>query len=283
LHTMGVNSGYTQRDVQEMARVLTGFGINQSPNTPHLKPELQRQYFRHGLFEFNPARHDYGDKQVLGTTLHGAGVAELDQALNLLCRQPATAKFVSRKLAMYFVSDQPSDALINTMAQRFLQTDGNIAETMRTLFESREFANSLGSKFKDPVHYAISSVRLAYDGATLQNATPLLNWINSMGEQLNAHQTPDGYPLTENAWASPGQMVGRFDIAKAIANGTPALFKNELQNVQEKPVAPALASSNFVKNWAKTMSPATQQALAQAKSNQEWGAYFLASPEMMHR
>ena len=120
---------------------------------------------------------------------------ELDEVLVLLSRQPATANFVSQKLASFFVSDTPPKDLTDKMAQRFLQTDGDIAATLRVMFNSQEFIASLGKKFKDPLHYMLASVRLAYDGNTIVNTGPMLNWLNMMGQQLNGRQTPDGYAL----------------------------------------------------------------------------------------
>lgn len=286
LHTMGVGSGYTQHDVQELARVLTGVGINLKGNAPRLRPEFQKAYVRKGLFEFNPQRHDFGDKKILGQTIRGRGLAELEEVLGLLCRQPATARFVSHKLAMYFVSDTPSPALVESMAKRFLQTDGDIPSVLRTMFDAPEFVASLGGKFKDPMHYVVSSVRLAYDGVNLVNTDPMLKWLNSMGELPNAHQTPDGYSMMESAWASPAQMTMRFDIAKAIASGSPALFRVENQDLkirQQDLPRPNLASSDFVKKWSGNFSPMTQEALKQASTPQEWNTLFLAAPEMMRR
>lgn len=286
LHTMGVGSGYTQRDVQELARVLTGVGVNLSKDTPRLRPEFQRAYVRKGLFEFNPQRHDFGDKQILGKTINGRGLSEIEEVLSLLSREPATARFISHKLAVYFVSDTPSPALVENMAQQFLHTDGDIPSVLRTMFEAPEFVASLGSKFKDPVHYVVSSVRLAYDGVTLMNTAPMLNWLNTMGEQPNGRQTPDGYSMMESAWASPGQMTTRFDIAKAMASGSAGLFKAENQETNVRPQdvpRPSLANSDYVKNWLKSFSVSTQQALKQAGTPQEWNAFFLATPEMMRR
>ncbi len=316
LHTMGVNGGYSQKDVQELARVLTGVGVNMSKDTPKMKPELEKLYVKKGMFEFQPQRHDFGDKLILGQTFKGRGLAELDDVLLMLSRQPATARYVSQKLAVYFVSDTPSKDLVEKMAQRFLQTDGDIPATLRTMFDSPEFIASIGKKFKDPMHYMLSSVRLAYDGNTIVNTGPMLNWLNMMGEQLNGRQTPDGYALDESAWASSGQMTVRFDIARSLANGNPGLFKVDVptppaqekstqsgmqtpsmmppppvsapqpalpQIAQQKPPPPALAISSYVKNWSKQFSPATQTALGQANTPQEWNTLFLASPEMMHR
>jgi len=281
LHTMGVGSGYTQKDVQELARVLTGLGVNLSYDSPRIKSELGRLYIRRGLFEFNPQKHDFGEKIILGTPVQGRGLNEIEEVITLLSRQPATARFISKKLAVYFVSDTPSDALVQKMASSFLQSDGNIPLVLRTMFDSPEFIASLGKKFKDPLHYVISSVRLAYDGTTIVNTVPMLNWLNTMGQPFNGHQTPDGYSMTESAWASPGQMSTRFDIARAIAYGTPALFKSEKQVNTDKPPAPSLATSMYAKNLSKQFSDETQQILQQAKNPGEWNVFFLSSPEMM--
>jgi uncharacterized protein (DUF1800 family) len=214
LHTMGVGSGYSQGGVQELARILTGAGVNQSAAEPKLKPELQRQYVHSGLFEFNPNRHDYGDKLFLGRNIKGRGLAEIDEALDMISRAPATAHFISRQLAVYFVSDNPSPQLVDRMAATFRQTDGDIAAVLKAMFTSPEFKDSLGTQFKDPMHYAISAVRLAYDDKVILNVGPVLGWLGRMAEPLYGHDTPDGFPLIEAAWSAPGQMATRFEIAR---------------------------------------------------------------------
>jgi uncharacterized protein (DUF1800 family) len=261
-------------------------GVNLGPVSnppPKLKPELQGQYVRLGIFEFNPNRHDYGTKQFLGQPMKARGLAEVDEAIARLCRQPATAHFVSQRLALYFVGDAPPQALVERMAQTFLRSDGDIAATLSTLFASNEFTASLGTKFKDPVHYAVSAVRLAYDDQTVMNAAPLMNWINRMGESLYGRQTPDGYPLTQSAWASPGQMSTRFEIAKGIGSGNAGLFKTEGPQAVERPAFPQLANAVYYDYRRRALSATTRAALQQATSPQEWNGYFLSSPEMMHR
>ncbi len=283
LHTLGVTAGYTQRDVQELARILTGVGINLGNNTPNVKKEWKSQYVREGLWEFNPMRHDFGDKVLLGQVIKGRGYEEIDQAIDLLCRQPATAQFVSTKLARYFVADEPPATLVARMSLTFRQTDGNIGEVLRTLFSSPEFAESLGRKFKDPMHYVVSAVRLAYDDKPILNAAPMLNWLNRMGQPLYGRQTPDGYAMVESAWASPGQMTTRFEIAKAIGSGSAGLFKTDGPQPTEKPAFPQLANALYYQHTKQVLSPATLGALDQAGSPQEWNTFLLASPEMMNR
>ncbi len=283
LHTLGVNGGYSQTDVQELARILTGVGVNLGTATPNIRKDLQSQYLRQGLFEFNPNRHDYGNKKFLDKTVHGSGLAELDEALDRLSRHPSTAHFISRKLATYFVSDAPPDTLIEQMSNIFLQTDGNISSVLSTMFASPEFTHSLAHKFKDPLHYVVSSVRLAYDDKPILNAGPILNWLNRMGEPLYGKQTPDGYPMLQSAWASPGQMNTRFEIAKAIGSGSAGLFKPDGPVAQEQAAFPQLSNALFYQSLQKTLSPATRQVLDQANSPQEWNTFLLASPEMMNR
>ena len=283
LHTLGVNGGYSQKDVQELARILTGVGVNLGTETPKVKPALQAQYVRRGLFEFNPNRHDYGDKQFLGQAVKGRGLAELDEALDRLSRSPATARFISGKLAQYFVGDTPPEALVAGMAQTFQRTDGDIAAVLQTLFASKEFSQSLGRKFKDPMHYVVSAVRLSYDDKPILNAGPMLNWLSRMGQPLYGRQTPDGYPLADSAWASPGQMTTRFEIARTIGSGSAGLFRTDGPQPQEKPAFPQLASALYFQSIEPALSPATRLALGQAATPQEWNTFFLSSPEMMHR
>lgn len=286
LHTMGVGSGYSQTDVQELARVLTGLGIRVKADNPRLNQAQLAGYQRFGLTEFHPRRHDFGEKKLLGTTIKGQGLSEIDQVLDLLMRQPATAKFISQKLAQFFVSDAPSDALVQSMAEQFLQSKGDIPRVLRTMFESSEFVASLGKKFKDPMHYVISSVRLAYEDKMIVNTGPILSWINSLGQQANGHQTPDGYSMKEMAWASPAQMTARFDVARLIARGAPNLFKAEMEETtaQHREAArPALAQNVYVKELSQQFSQSSRDALSQSGSAPEWNAFFLSTPEMMRR
>jgi uncharacterized protein (DUF1800 family) len=286
LHTMGVGSGYSQNDVQELARILTGVGVNQSPANapaPKLKPELQSQYVRDGLFEFNPNRHDYGDKVFLGRTIKGRGLAEVDEALDMISRAPATAHFISRQLAVYFVSDNPSAQLVDKMAATFRQTDGDIAAVLKTMFAAPELKTSLGIQFKDPMHYVLSAIRLAYDDKVVLNTAPIQGWLGRLAEPLYGHETPDGYPLAEAAWNGPGQMATRFEIARAIGSGSAGLFKSDAPQAVEQPAFPQPANALYFTSLRPLLNASTRQALDQAISPQDWNTLFLASPEFMRR
>ena len=259
LHTLGVNGGYTQRDVQELARVLTGFSVNLVNAERRIRPVMLPYYRREGLFEFIPGRHDFGDKELLGHTIRGRGPAELDEALELLARHPSTARFVSRKLAMHFVADEPPPALVERMAQAFLASDGDIAAVLREMFASSEFRASLGGKFKDPLHYVVSALRLALDERPLAETAPVIGALALLGEPLYARATPDGCPLTRTDWSSPGQLATRFDVARAMAERVP--YKLAIEG----------------------LGAATRETLGKAASVQEWNMLLLASPEFMQR
>jgi uncharacterized protein (DUF1800 family) len=283
LHTLGVDGGYSQRDVQELARVLTGLGVNLSGTEPQLKPGQSALYVRQGLFEFNPARHDFGDKMFLGQTVKGRGLAEVDEVLDRLAAHPATARFVSRKMAQYLLADTPPEAVVKRMAQIFQSSGGDIAATLRTLFETPEFARSLGGKFKDPLHYVVSAVRLAYGDKPILNAAPMSAWAGRLGEAFCGRQTPDGYPMNEAAWTSPAQMAARFEIARAIGGGSAGLFKLDGPQPEERPAFPQLANALYFEAIQKTLGPATRHALDQAVSPQEWNLFLLSAPEFMYR
>ena len=283
LHTMGVGSGYTQKDVQELARILTGIGIDLKPDPPRLKPQWQPLYLRAGLFEFNPTRHDFGAKTFLGHSIPGSGFGEVEQALDLIATSPATARHVSAEIATYFIGDAPPAVLVDRMATCFHRSDGDIASVLRTLFKSPEFKASLGRSFKDPVHYAVSALRLAYGDRVILNTDPLSNWLQRMGEGLFAHETPDGYAMTSSAWSGPGQMETRFEIARSIGSGAGGLFKPRDGAIPEQPAFPQIQNALFFQSLQPQLSASTMQVLAQAASPQEWNTLYLSSPEFMHR
>ena len=316
LHTLGVSGGpsgsnYTQQDVQELARVLTGVGLNNGAINGRAAPPPARGFagrgfgrglgargfgvqpqrataIRDGLFEFNPNRHDFGTKKVLDETIQGSGFDEVEKAVTLLCRQPSTARFISTKLATYFVADTPPKRLVDAMSSTFEHTDGDIAAVLKTMFTSPDFMSALNrpqaeaGKFKDPVQFVVSSLRLAYDGKHITNYKPVVNWLQQLDEPPYGRVTPDGYPLGESAWTSSGQMVKRFEIARAIGSGNARLFDGD----DGKPVRagfPMLTSRLFYDAIEPTLSPKTRAALDQTTSQQEWNTVLLASPDWMER
>jgi uncharacterized protein (DUF1800 family) len=293
LHTLGVSGGpsgsrYSQADVQEVARVLTGVGIA-AANPPTLPRALQPFHVRRGLFEFNPARHDFGGKVVLGSRIEGHGLPEVGQMVTLLCRHPATARFVSGKIASYFIADDPPPAVVEAMITTFRRTDGNIAAVLKTMFMSPVLATPLADvearagKFKDPMQFIVSSLRLAYDGTLITNYRPVFGWLNQLGQPLYGRLTPDGFALVERAWASPGQLITRFEIAGAIGSGRARLV--EPADETRRPVPPRRPTLNnglFHEAIEPSLGARTRAALARA-SEEEWNMVLLASPEWMQR
>jgi uncharacterized protein (DUF1800 family) len=282
LHTLGVDGGYSQHDVQELTRVLTGVGISIAP-VPELKPELQPLYRREGVFEFNPARHDFGSKILLGQSIAGSGFGEVEQAVTLLVRQPACARFISRRLAMYFVADDPPPKLIERMTRTFQKTDGDIATVLGVMFASREFTASLGQKFKDPMHYVVSAVRLAYDGRPIVNSEPLVRWLELLGEPVYGRPTPDGYPLTQDGWASSGQMVRRLEVAHLFSADDAGLFHSNDNGAASVSGFPRLVSRVYFDDVEPYLSARTATTLEHSSSQQEWNAILLGSPEFNYR
>ncbi len=281
LHTMGVGSGYSQGDVQELARIFTGLGLDPRPPEQKLKLQQEGMLMPSGLVMLTPARHDFGDKMFLGVAIKGSGEAEIEQALDLLARNPATARHISQKLATYFMGDAPPDALVRQMSDVFLRTDGDIAAVLSVLFHAPAFVSSK-VPFKDPVHYVLSAVRLAYDQRVILNTNPIQGWANRMGEGWFNKDTPDGYSLTASAWTGPGQMSMRFEIARQIGSGGAGLFKPDVSGAVDQPGFPQIQSALFYNRLNATLSPATRSALSQAVSPQEWNALYLSSPEFMY-
>ncbi|MDQ1923015.1 DUF1800 domain-containing protein [Massilia pseudoviolaceinigra] len=208
LHTLGVDGGYTQRDVTELARMFTGWTFNQRA----LIGEDQ-------LFRFDPRRHDQGAKTWLGRAVPAQGQAEGEMALDVLAVHPATARHLSYKLAQYFVQDEPPPALVERMARTWQASDGDIRAVLRVLFASDEFMApaSVGAKFKTPYQYVVSAARAS--AAPLGDIGPLLGTMSQLGMPLYGCQTPDGYKNTEAAWMNPHALTRRIVFATALGAG----------------------------------------------------------------
>jgi uncharacterized protein (DUF1800 family) len=205
LHTLGVDGGYTQKDVTELAKVLTGWTIE--------KPQLG------GGFKFNDRTHEPGPKYVLGRKIGEHGEKEGEEMLDVLAHHPSTAKFISRKLAMGFVSDNPPQALVDRMAETFLKKDGDIREVLRTMFHSPEFwaADAYRAKMKTPFEFVASAARSS--GADIQNALPLVGTLNRMGMPLYAMQPPTGYSMKAEAWVNSSALLNRMNFALQLTSG----------------------------------------------------------------
>jgi uncharacterized protein (DUF1800 family) len=205
LHTLGVDGGYTQKDVQEVARCFTGWTIDR-PN-------------QGGGFVFRPWMHDDGAKTVLGVTIPaGGGLNDGLRVIEILSRHPSTARFISKKLCQRFVSDEPSPQLVERIAQVFLKTDGDIREVIHAILISSEFNSpaAFRAKVKSPLELAASAIR-ALDGDT-NGAPGLHEWIRRMGEPLYQFTFPTGYGETSEKWVNTGVFFNRINYAVALAN-----------------------------------------------------------------
>ena len=206
LHTMGVDGGYSQKDVTEVARAFTGWTIDQPRQS--------------GAFIFRPAMHDRGEKVVLGQRIpSNRGVQDGQQVLDILAQHPSTARFIATKLVRRFVSDNPPQSLVDKVAATYTKTDGDIREMLRTIFYSDEFMSpdAFGKKMKTPFEYAVSAIR-ALGGETAGNPQ-IAKAIGEMGQPLYQYQPPTGFPDRADQWMSDGTLVARLNFAVTLASG----------------------------------------------------------------
>lgn len=230
LHTLGVDGGYTQADVTQAARVLTGWTlapmgedgygaamkkIIENVGVENLK---KRGFVQDGDFLFVPNRHDNEEKTVLGKRFPaGGGYEEGAELLNMLAHHPSTAKFIAKKIATRFVNDNPPQRLIDEMAKTFTKTDGDIREVMITMATAPEFWNkdALRQKTKSPFELAISAVRSL--DAEITQPYQLFNWINRMGQKMYYYQAPTGFPDRGQYWINTGALLNRMNFGLAIS------------------------------------------------------------------
>jgi uncharacterized protein (DUF1800 family) len=203
LHTVGVNGGYTQADVTQVARVLTGWTVD--------RPQFG------GDFQFNENRHEPGIKKVMGAKIKEHGELEGRELLHMLAMRPATAEFISRQLAIRFVSDDPPQPLVDRMAKSYLASNGDIPSVLKTLFRSPEFwaTSDSSAKVKTPLEYVVSAVRAS--DANVTNYEPLVNALKQMGMPLYGCVPPVGYKWDEADWVSTGALVDRMNFALSLA------------------------------------------------------------------
>jgi uncharacterized protein (DUF1800 family) len=243
LHTMGVNSGYTQSDVQSLARILTGWTIS-------AKSESGSQFVNR--------LHDKSDQTLLGRTFSNQGEEQAISALKFLANQPQTARRISLRLAQWFVSDHPSDRLVESMANTYMQTHGNIYQVMKTLIESDDAWDKSNQLIKTPLDYVCSVLTVAGGAKDLKDYTNALNFLSNSGQPMNAWQTPDGYSTLADQWMSAEALSRRADFAFLIGSkvedpervlswvskNSRTIISNEKPNVQS---SFALASPDFMR------------------------------------
>jgi uncharacterized protein (DUF1800 family) len=291
LHTLGVDGGYTQKDVTELARMLTGWTFD------------PRDTQSDETFRFDARRHDWNEKTWLGNHVAPRGQAEGDWALDVLASSPVTAHHISYELAQYFVSDNPPEALVKRMSERFIQTGGDLRAVMYVLLKSHEFqVDALAEpKFKTPFEYVVSTLRAS--GLEVNNPRPLQGVLNQLGEPLYGCQTPDGYKNTEVAWLNPDAMTKRIGFATVVATGhlpggnsngnggggagqnagLRGVGFNQPQGfVQQDHQPPAVDAASLLQTLGPIVSDKTRQTVA-ANDPKLASALILGSPDFMNR
>ena len=295
LHTLGVDGGYTQQDVTELARMLTGWTFD------------PRGEGRDVAFVYDDRRHDHGVKHWLGHTVESSGQQEGEWALDVLASRPATGHHLAFELAQYFVADQPPPALVDRLAARFQATHGNIREVLATLFASSEFRDPaiFDQSFKTPYRYVISAVRAG--GLPISNVRPLVSSLAQMGMPLFGCQTPDGYKVSAASWLTPDALSTRINFATALAAGRLPLDKPLAQVLADAAVRvpidtsetmvtpaatvpadlppgdrpPALVASDLLSTLGVAISVGTRDKIATGPDKLQ-AAMVLGSPDFMH-
>jgi uncharacterized protein (DUF1800 family) len=266
LHTLGVDGGYTQKDVVEVARCFTGWTIAQP-----------RQG---GGFRFDPRMHDDGEKHVLGHTIKaGGGEKDGEQVIDILAHHPSTARFISTKLARRFISDNPPQALIDRASKRFLDTNGDLREVVRTIVESPEFlsADAYRAKVKTPFEFVVSALRAS--SADVQSPVGLIRTLQQLAMPLYQAQPPTGYADTADAWVNTGGLVNRMNFALALVQNKVQGVRVDLKSTDVDTARDELVRTLLQAN----ASDATLATLEKATDLPRLTALALGAPEFQKR
>ena len=295
LHTLGVDGGYTQQDVTEVARVLTGWAAAPYGNgRKNIKKQMANgntNNILQGEFVFRKSWHDDKAKVVLGEKFPaGGGLEEGERVLDMLTSHPSTARFISTKLARRFVNDAPSDDLIDEMAETFTKTNGDIAAVMATLAQSRVFwaEAKKRSKMKSPFELAVSSLRALE--ADVKNPQPMMRWFDRMGEPLYGYLPPTGFPDYAESWANSGTLIARMNFGIHLAIGringvtlkrlpkdSSSLTTEEALAMYSKLLLPAQDTSAIASEVKETVPADAERKEVQVIS------MLLGSPEFQYR
>jgi uncharacterized protein (DUF1800 family) len=269
LHTLGVDGGYTQKDVQEVARAFTGWTI--------ANPR------QGGGFHFEPRMHDDGEKMVLGHRIKaGGGQRDGEQVLDILATHPSTARFIATKLARRFVADDPPAALVDRAAARFRATGGDIREVVRTIVTSPEFfaQSAYRAKVKTPFEFVASAVRAA--SVDTVNAQPMVQAMRDLGMAPYQCQPPTGYADRADAWVNTGALLNRMNFAVSLTNG-------KMRGARGSGAPPAAVSLETSRDTvigqvlAGDISETTRSTVAKATQPSQAVALLLGSPEFQRR
>ena len=268
LHTLGVHGGYTQQDVMEVARCLTGWTIL-AKKDDGFSGKLLSPFKDRGLVAFRPEAHDDGPKRVLGHVIPaGGGGRDLDRVIAIVAAHPSTARFIATKLCARFISDEPPAAAVETVARSFSVSQGDLKTTLRTLFATPEFHGSSGAKLKRPFHFVVSALRAT--NAEITDERPLLSYLEKMGHLPFRHPTPDGYPQDSSPWLAT--LLWRWKFAVALAHNRIPGTRRAPENLQR-----ALGGAAALTATVLNRQPAPEESDALRKSG-DGLALLLASP-----
>jgi uncharacterized protein (DUF1800 family) len=270
LHTLGVNGGYTQQDVTEVARCFTGWTI--------LEPR------KGGGFFYNDKLHDKGEKVVLGHVIPaGGGMDDGEKVLDILATHPSTAHFISKELAQRFVADDPPNSLVEQMAQTFLATGGDIREVMKTMLDSKEFwsQGAYRAKLKTPFEMVASSVRAL--GADVTDAWALANQVGTLGEPLYRKQEPTGYSNLNSEWVNSAALLNRMNFGLQLAKNGVAGVKVDTRRFGNNP--DAVAKTLMFRSASSQTRSAINKALKDQKQRTPGlvAGLVIGSPDFQRR
>jgi uncharacterized protein (DUF1800 family) len=272
LHTLGVEGGYGQRDVQELARVMTGFGVR--PPQEKARRRATAGLRDDGDFRFDPRAHDSGTKEVLGAPIEPAGEAEFDRVVALLAAHPSTTARLARKLAMFAAGDDPPPALIDAAAKAWQKSEGRAAAVIAAILSHRALPRR--PSFKDPRRWVLSATRLLAGPAVPRDTGPIARWMTALGQPPYGCRTPDGWSLRGADWLGAGQLTQRFELAQEIVAVLPRL----LDEGAEAPAARLARVEATAAGWRP--AEASRAAWARAADGDARLALMLSSPEFMH-
>jgi uncharacterized protein (DUF1800 family) len=276
LHTLGVDGGYTQKDVTEVARCFTGWTIDR-PN-------------QIGAFQYNDRTHDKGEKTVLGTAIPaGGGRDDGEKVLDLLAAHPSTARFISKKLAQRFVADDPPPALIDRMAETFQASGGDIREVLAAMFASKEFFSqgAFRAKVKTPLEMVVGALRAT--GARVDSATALVNQIGSLGEPLYRKLEPTGYSNTSAEWVNSSALLARMNFALQLGQNRVTGAQIDPSRFSQNPAAAArqilftAASSQTLEAISKEWSAEKKKHPGQRPNGGLIAGLVLGSPDFQRK
>lgn len=296
LHTLGVDGGYQQKDVTEVARALTGWTVYPTgPRAARLLKAVEKGkavgFVQQGDFIFRADAHDAGPKTILGRKFPaGGGVEEGEQVLRMLSQHPSTARFIARKFAARFVSDAPSPELVERLAKTFQRTHGSTRALVEALVQSPEFwsADARRAKVKSPLELVASSLR-ALKADIVQPRREVFQWLEKMGQPIYAYQAPTGFPDRAQTWINSGTLLNRMNFGLVLASGqlpgvqvdlAPLAAKQEKAEAQLKAVAERLLPGRDLKTTVKDLTPLVTDSSYVQKMNEKARAADQDSPKL---